>query len=146
MTNKIFRKILSANDVGSTGGHQGGILIPRSETELLAFLPFLDPSVKNPDAWIECEDEEGEIRKFRFIYYNNKLHDDGGTRNEYRITHMTKYLREAGTKEGDSIEISRSTPLETYKIRILSSTPSVTQVNSGDSLKIKIRSSWSRIH
>jgi hypothetical protein len=92
MTNRTFSKTLSANDVGATGGHQGGILIPKSEAELLSFLPVLDPKVKNPDAWIECEDETGTTRKFRFIYYNNKLHDEGGTRNEYRITYMPPIL------------------------------------------------------
>ena len=52
MTNRTVSKTLSANDVGATGGHQGGILIPKSEAELLLFLPALDPKVKNPDAWI----------------------------------------------------------------------------------------------
>ena len=33
MTSKTFRKTLSANDVGTTGGHMGGILIPTAHRE-----------------------------------------------------------------------------------------------------------------
>ena len=39
MTTQTFRKTLSANDVCTTGGHMGGILIPKGEKELMAFLP-----------------------------------------------------------------------------------------------------------
>lgn len=145
MTKKTFNKILSANDVGSTGGHQAGVLIPKSE-ELLAFLPNLDPSVKNPDAWIECEDEDGILHKFRFVYYNNKLHDKDGTRNEYRITHMTKYFREAGASEGDSFEISKDKG-RYYRIRVLPAAPKIASSLTDDQpIRIRITSSWSRVH
>ena len=50
---KTFRKTLSANDIGSNGSHQAGVLIPKSEKDLLAMLPKLDPNTKNPDSWIE---------------------------------------------------------------------------------------------
>ncbi|WP_460385259.1 hypothetical protein [Pseudomonas amygdali] len=40
--------------------------------------------------------------------YNNKLHDESGTRNEYHITYMTKYFREIGAQEGEALEISKS--------------------------------------
>ena len=95
MTTKTFTKTLSANDVGTTGGHMGGILVPRGDGQLLAFLPPLDAGEKNPSVWIECVAEDGQILKLRFVYYNNSLHDPKGTRNEYRITHLTKYLRAA---------------------------------------------------
>src|SRR5215469_7482404 len=42
-----IRKTLSANDVGSTGAHQAGILIPK-DPKILAFFPTLDASTKNP--------------------------------------------------------------------------------------------------
>ncbi|MBM0142490.1 EcoRII N-terminal effector-binding domain-containing protein [Pseudomonas cannabina] len=38
---KSFIKVLSPNDVGATGAHQGGILIPKSEADLLSILPRL---------------------------------------------------------------------------------------------------------
>ncbi|WP_060498463.1 MULTISPECIES: EcoRII N-terminal effector-binding domain-containing protein [Pseudomonas] len=146
MTNRTFSKRLSANDVGSTGGHQGGILVPRTEGELLTFLPPLDPAVKNPDAWIECEDETGTVRKFRFVYYNNKLHDDGGTRNEYRITYMTKYFREVGAREGEELEISKSGTSSIYKIRVVRTIAPVDNQEESDGVRIKIKSAWRRVH
>ena len=146
MTNRTFSKRLSANDVGSTGGHQGGILVPRTEGELLTFLPPLDPAVKNPDAWIECEDETGTVRKFRFVYYNNKLHDDGGTRNEYRITYMTKYFREVGAREGEELEISKSGTSSIYKIRVVRTIAPLDNQEESDGVRIKIRSAWRRVH
>jgi hypothetical protein len=60
MTTKTFIKTLSANDVGTTGGHMGGILVPKGDGELLAFLPPLDPNVLNPSAWIECDTPDGQ--------------------------------------------------------------------------------------
>src|SRR4051794_38458599 len=105
MIREIFQKILSRNDVGATGGHQGGILVPKKETELIAFLPCLNAKIKNPDAWITCIDEDGNELQFRYVYYNNRLHDEGGTRNEYRITYMTRYFRDVGARAGDAFEI-----------------------------------------
>ena len=147
MTKKTFGKILSANDVGATGGHQGGVLIPKSDTELLAFLPHLDPATKNPDAWIECEDENGTQRRFRFIYYNNRLHDAHGTRNEYRITYMTSYFREMGACEGDTFEISRMDDNEpNYFIMVRRPPVKSTNSESEQVLRIKIKSGWRRVH
>ncbi|WP_081054709.1 EcoRII N-terminal effector-binding domain-containing protein [Burkholderia vietnamiensis] len=119
MTIRTFCKTLSANDVGATGAHQAGILVPKSEQELLDFLPQLDSAIKNPDAWIECVDEAGGHHRFRFVYYNNRLHDAQGTRNEYRITYMTRYFKAAGASEGDTFEISGSDGKGPYKIRVV---------------------------
>jgi Restriction endonuclease EcoRII, N-terminal len=146
MTRKTFRKTLSANDVGSTGGHQGGILIPKSEEELLAFLPPLNPGTKNPDAWIEGVDERGTVRRLRFVYYNNRLHDDNGTRNEYRITYMTSYFREMCAKAGDIFEISRDESNPHYTIRVLRSVDNSEKIEEEHVLRIKIKSGWRRVH
>ena len=103
MSAQTFEKVLTANDTGETGAHQVGFHIPKTQTEFLAFLPPLDASVKNPDAWLHVTDEERRVWKFRYIYYNNKHHDRGGTRDEYRITHVTQYFRSVGAEEGDTI-------------------------------------------
>ncbi len=145
MTKKTFSKTLSANDVGATGGHQGGILIPKSDGELLAFLPRLDPTNKNPDAWIECMDECETLRRFRFVYYNNRLHDKSGTRNEYRITYMTPYFREMGASGGDTFEISRRDGDLQYCIRLIRASHLVKEPEA-DLYRIKITSSWRRVH
>jgi hypothetical protein len=93
-------KVLSANDTGETGGHQAGLLIPRKE-EILSFFPKLDSAQLNPRAHLHFEDQEGKFWEFAFIYYNNKFF--GGTRNEYRLTRMTKYIREARLATGDEV-------------------------------------------
>lgn len=146
MTITIFRKTLSANDVGATGAHQGGILIPKSEGELLAFLPSLDPSVKNPDAWIECVDESDTVNRMRFVYYNNKLHDKNGTRNEYRITYMTRYFREVCAVAGEALEISKGKNDPRYKIRIVRESEELATQSAEEVVRIKITSGWRRVH
>jgi hypothetical protein len=143
---KIFRKTLSANDVGATGTHQAGILVPKANLELLEFFPKLSPEVKNPDAWLECVDANGVKRKFRFVYYNNKLHDCAGTRNEYRITYMTSFFRDSAAKEGDVFEIGLTPNSYHYDIRVLSQEDNKLIEISSDYEKIKIKTGWRKIH
>lgn len=100
MARQCYRKILTANDTGKTGAHQGGIHIPKYRRDLIDLLPELDPSTKNPDVWLACTDDAGQQWRFRYIHYNNRLHDDNGTRDEFRITHMTEYFRSVGAKRG----------------------------------------------
>jgi hypothetical protein len=146
MTKNVFTKTLSANDVGATGGHQGGILIPKSETDLLAFLPYLNPKIKNPDAWIDCIDEKGTLRRLRFVYYNNKLHDENGTRNEYRITYLTRYFREVGAKEGDFFEISHDLGKGNYEIKLVRPNAIAEDKIRDNEFRIKIKTGWRRGH
>ena len=144
MTRTAFRKTLSANDVGATGGHQGGVLIPKGERELLDFLPYLDPSVKNPDAWLSCVNPDGSPHKFRFVYYNGKLHDPKGTRNEYRITYMTKWFRDLGAQEGDVFEIAREPGSPFYIVSVIKSSK---HDGTDDELPTKIQlRGWRRVH
>lgn len=143
MTTKKFRKYLSANDVGSTGGHQGGILIPKGEKELLAILPQLRSDIKNPDAWIRCIDDAGNAMRFRFVYYNNKLHDPGGTRNEYRITHMTGWFRDVGVSEGDSFEISKAEHEPHYSIAIRQQSKQSELTDENPRIRL---TGWRRVH
>src|SRR6056297_2838956 len=145
MTRTAFRKNLSSNDVGSTGGHQGGVLIPKGETELLSFLPPLDADVKNPDAWITCIDEDGVVNRFRFVYYNNKLHDENGTRNEYRITHMTAWFRGQRARNGDAFEISRDQGQSEYRIRIVHAEKETGQNDQAAPTRLRLRG-WRRVH
>lgn len=97
-------KVLSANDTGETGGHQAGILVPK-DPALLSFFPKLDPTLYNPRVHLRFLDDAGTFWEFAFIYYNNALFD--GTRNEYRLTRMTKYIRQAGLFVGDEVILSR---------------------------------------
>ena len=102
MIEQMISKILSANDSGETGGHQAGLLIPRQE-RILSFFPVLDASRLNPRAHLQFKDETGRFWEFSFIYYNNRFF--GGTRNEYRLTRMTRYIREAGLATGDEVRM-----------------------------------------
>ena len=144
---KKFIKTLSANDVGTTGGHMGGILVPKGDGELLAFLPALDASALNPSAWIDCETPEGTVLRLRFVYYNNRLHVDGGTRNEYRITYLTKFLRDAGAKEGDLFEIAREDGADAYRIRVLGKGADEPEAGDEDGpVRIRLTTGWRRVH
>lgn len=105
MSEMTVKKVLSANDTGETGAHQAGILVPKDK-HLLQFFPQLNPLEYNPRVQIIFTDEEERSWMFAFIYYNNKKF--GGTRNEYRLTRMTNYIREAALVEGDQVILSRN--------------------------------------
>lgn len=104
MTDHQVVKVLTANDTGETGGHQAGLLIPK-QPRLLSFFPKLDSSIYNPRVHLPFIDESGSCWEFAFIYYNNVFH--GGTRNEYRLTRMTRYIRNARLVVGDEVILSR---------------------------------------
>lgn len=132
-----FEKVLSRNDTGQNGNHQSGIHVPKEIDELISFFPPLDRSIKNPDAIVDCEDEEGRCWRFRYVYYNNKLHDPRGTRNEYRLTRMTKYLRSIGAHEGQVLVFEKMKN-GAYKISLRSNPPDV--------LPVTRLSGWRQIH
>jgi restriction endonuclease EcoRII-like protein len=95
-------KELSGNDTGETGAHQAGMLIPKGVRD---FFPPLTPNLKNPRVVIDLLDETGRIWYFNFIYYNNKFF--GGTRNEYRLTGMTEFIRAFNLKTGDTVVLEK---------------------------------------
>ena len=104
---QTFVKTLSANDVGATGSHQAGILIPRLET-MLSFFPTLPVHELNPRAAVDFQDVmSGRTWTFEYIYYNGRL-TGSSSRNEYRLTRMTDYLREQHAAAGDKLELSKS--------------------------------------
>ena len=98
-------KILSDNDVGVTNSHQAGFLIPKSIVKDGLFDALSDEEM-NPRVRLKfVEHKNQSTHYFNFIYYNNKFF--GGTRHEYRLTGMTKWIKENGLRGGDSIKISR---------------------------------------
>ena len=101
---KIEKK-LSRNDLGLTGAHQAGMLVPKQK-EFLSFFPELDPMDNNPRVKLSMESSDGLFWKFNYIYYNNKLR--GGTRNEYRLTGMTRYLKSNNLKPNDTLIIEKN--------------------------------------
>lgn len=140
MRRQSYEKLLTANDTGETGGHQAGVHIPKSQTDLLRLLPPLDPAQKNPDAWLEMTDDAGIVWPFRYIYYNNRLHDEGGTRDEYRITHMTGYFRATGAAAGDMLVLSGTPGSHSFTIQVRKE-----REESGTPVRVRLRG-WRRVH
>jgi hypothetical protein len=116
---KILTKRLSPNDVGATGSHQVGILVPKIGG-YLAFFPRLDPSAKNPSVLIAFTEDSGRKWCFRFVYYNNRKF--GGTRNEYRLTRMTRFMRAHHAKAGDGLVLRRDG--STFSVGLVDAPPS----------------------
>ena len=118
-----FSKVLEKNDIGLTGSHQAGIHIPKRNKELIAFFPMLDEAMKNPDVWIDCLDDDDIEWRLRFIHYNNKFHDQNGTRDEYRLTHTTSFLRKMNAEPGDHFLLSCHKGENLYRIAVRKSAP-----------------------
>ncbi len=134
-----IRKTLSANDVGATGAHQAGILIPKNP-KILAFFPSLDKSVKNPRSSLFFYEEDNITKwRFEFIYYNGKLF--GGTRNEYRLTWMTEYLNSKNAKAGDQVRFLLDVDGRRH-VRLIRAVP-ITEDEDG---YIKLRGGWKVIN
>ena len=131
-------KILSANDSGETGGHQAGLHIPKQES-ILSFFPVLDASLFNPRVRLQFEDETGRFWEFAFIYYNNRCF--GGTRNEYRLTRMTRYIREAGLVTGDEVRMRRHVG-GNYSISYRRSDKQPVSVNEAGGTVIRLGAGW----
>lgn len=138
MKGMTISKLLSANDTGDTGGHQAGILVPKDET-ILSFFPKIDRTIHNPRSHIIFLDNTGSEWEFAFIYYNNRLF--GGTRNEFRLTRMTKFIRNAGLVPGDEILLSRSEDGE-YSIDIRRQKQSSARKDSEGRTVLQLGSGW----
>ena len=127
-------KILSSNDLGTTGTHQAGVHIPKTNESILQFFPALYKSQKNPSKIIEFLRRDNSTKiTLRFIYYNSAFF--GGTRNEYRLTGLTSYLREVGAAVGDQLIMSDESGKYYIEVKSLKS-PS-------QKLSIKLSGSWS---
>jgi hypothetical protein len=123
MSELTFSKVLTANDVGETKSHQAGMHIPKSMPELLSFLPALDLTIYNPSVWMICRDHEDTIWKFRYVYYNNKFHSPNGRRDEYRLSHMTKFFKGHGATSGDTFVITKGPNAVEYSIGVTPHNP-----------------------
>jgi hypothetical protein len=104
-------KVLSPNDLGANGSHQDGLLIPK-RPDFIAFFPALDEKTFNPSIMINFVDADGVMYVLRFIHYNNKrvAASNGklGTRDEYRLTRIAKFLKKNQLQPGDKLEFEKS--------------------------------------
>ena len=127
-------KRLSANDLGITGTHQSGILIPK-DPSVLGLFPTLDVTRLNPDCVIDFYVPNfDQYRQARFVYYNGR--DLGmGTRSEYRLTRIAGLLREFGAQVGDQLEFRRE---QSGEVRVeLREAEEIVQVEAR-----RLRSGW----
>lgn len=100
-------KVLTPNDVGTTGSHQAGIAVPRQDA-MLAFFPSLDATQYNPrQSLLFREAHSIDEWPLNFIYYNGKLHGRS-TRNEYRLTGLTPYFKKHKASVGDTLHLGRT--------------------------------------
>ena len=68
--------------------------------------------------------------KLRYIYYNfNTL--GLGTRNEYRITHLTSYLKKVKAKSDDLLVFTKSDNSNRYSIRLFRHSEENLKVSEG---------------
>jgi hypothetical protein len=141
---EAISKELSANDTGETGGHQAGICVPKN-SDILKFFPDLGNSILNPRASMVFYDDWGQPWRFNFIYYNNKFHTPKGTRNEYRLTGLTRFFRENGLRSGDEIILIHGEDGEDhirFKKDGLSSSTSVVNENGIVKTKMMLNENW----
>lgn len=138
----MISKVLTANDIGATGGHQAGITVPKS-LDMLNFFPVLDKETVNPSSQIRCTTCDGaEMIDLRYIYYNGKMHGTS-TRNEYRITGLTKFFRDSQAKVGDELVFIRDSN-EKFSIQIKkTSLDSNNKLDSDNTSKITLTGKWS---
>lgn len=132
-----IEKVLSANDTGETGGHQAGLFIPWNVVKT-DFFPKLDCSTKNPRCPIDLHDSAGEEWTFNFIYYNNAYF--GGTRNEYRLTCMTKFFQRHALKSGDTL-IFEQDSVRAYKVSFRRKDEPVTKRMDGGKV-LRLTGNW----
>lgn len=109
MSSRVTKR-LSPNDVGYTGGHQAGINVPKSGP-MVGLFPLLNPREFNPRATLRAIDfHTNDMFELEFIYYNGKLHGRS-TRNEYRLTGLSKFLKKHRAVAGDILRIDREDDL-----------------------------------
>ena len=112
-SNIAFSKFITANDAGTTGGHQAGFHISKHSWQLF----FDDPGTKgeNKDVFIKMKWQNDFETDSRFIYYGV------GTRNEYRLTRFGRgfpFLQEDNV--GDLLVLSKRAD-KYYEAFVLSS-------------------------
>ena len=130
----VLKKSLSANDLGRTGSHQVGVVIPKN-LAMSSFFPTLPYEEVNPRRILTFADSDtGETISVNFIYYNNKRR--GKSRDEFRMTGISAYCRSRGAEVGDILEM-RLLDDGRRLIRVLDGRTSDEEVNtSADSIML----------
>lgn len=131
-------KTLTPNDLGLTGGHQAGLHVPK-DSPLAKFIGDDIRHAVNPRKAIALIDvHSGQSCSATLIYYNNVLR--GGTRDEFRITGTTAFLRRLAAQVGDELifDIEGREELKVSLVR----RPAGAQGISDDDGPIKLSGKW----
>jgi hypothetical protein len=97
-----FSKVLSPNDVGDTKSHQAGFLIPIRIAKLNYF-PKLDVFHPNPRETMNFVLDGSDLMlTLNYIYYNGKTLGFS-TRNEFRLTGATQFIKKMELKAADQL-------------------------------------------
>jgi hypothetical protein len=97
-----FSKVLSPNDVGETKSHQAGFLVPIRIAKL-GFFPKLDVFTPNPRQSMEFVVVDSHSKLIlNYIYYNGRTLGFS-SRNEYRLTGATRFIKNMELKAGDQL-------------------------------------------
>lgn len=108
-------KKLSRNDLGLTGGHQAGICVPKTVVAK-DFFPKLNAEDYNPRVVIPMYFEMKRV-DVNYIFYNNRLHGRG-TRCEYRLTGISRFLKNQNMKEGEDLVLSYDNSNQVYSLEV----------------------------
>jgi hypothetical protein len=115
MINSALKR-LSENDVGETKSHQAGFLIPKAFVKNGLF-EELSSEIINPRVKLKIVDLADCFEIYAsYIFYNNRFF--GGTRLEYRLTGLTRWIKNQGLRSGDIIKIKRTGKHE-YSVEVL---------------------------
>ena len=130
-------KQLTANDLGRTGGHQAGLHVPK-DSPLIRFICNESRVEENPRVTLNlCDEETGYICSATLIYYNNALR--GGTRDEFRLTGTTTFLKSLGAEVGDEVVLKMEDG-ETFLVSLVKQ--NIAESNENDEGLIKLNGKW----
>lgn len=135
-------KVLTPNDVGTTGSHQAGITVPKTG-DMLEFFPALDATDYNPRAHLQGFDEAHSVDfPLTYVYYNGKLHGRS-TRNEFRLTGLSSFFTRNQAEVGDILKIKRLRSFE-YQLALLKTVPQKADIfEESTSFTITLSGQWS---
>lgn len=131
-------KKLSRNDLGLTGSHQAGICVPKTVVAK-GFFPQLDAEEYNPRTVIPMYFEKERV-DINYIFYNNRLHGSG-TRCEYRLTGISKFLKKQNMKEHENVIFSYDASNQIYTLEVKHEEESVSYFD--EDKPIVIHAGWS---
>lgn len=136
---RIVKKILSKNDLGLSGSHQAGILIPKSLVKQ-SFFPLLDEEKMNPNRMIIFFSGSKEYN-LNYIHYNSRVFG-AGTRNEYRLTRLHSFLRDNNCSVGDKLVFVFNAEKEQYSLAVEKQMPQAIHLKYTKDNPLVIHANW----